>query len=440
MISRLLTKVHRSWRLGKNVIKLFKEKGFYYLFLKVRWKLRNSCLEEQRPFTGDVGALIKEHLFIAEPIVSVRVPGRSLRVNLVLDSLEPSNLFGGNATALIIATLLANKEKLPLRIITRRDRRNPRSYRAFIQLMRLKLPEKVEFFSDYDRALVAYPQVMDVSEEDLFFSTSWWSTKAVEQINVRPKIFYILQEVESLFYPHGDEHLLAESVLGGKGVHYLINTPLLLDYYRSAGYTAVVENATAFEPAFPKHLFAPQERVFQPKKRYKLFFYARPVNPRNLFYTGLRLIEEAFTLGILKKEEWDICFAGSDLSSVIFSNGVRPTFLGVMSWERYAAFLQEVDLALALMYTPHPSYPPLDVVASGGVVLTNKMYNKQELHYSKNIIMEKLDRESLLAGLKRAIALAQSPVERAANFKENQLSSCWEASLEAPLRKICSLI
>src|SRR5699024_9234737 len=47
-----------------------------------------------------------------------------------------------------------------------------------------------------------------------------------------------------------------------------------------------------------------------------------------------------------------------------------------MDYAGYAAFLGETDLLLSLMLSPHTSYPPLEMAASGGHVLTNTFGGK----------------------------------------------------------------
>src|SRR5690606_38065330 len=129
----------------------------------------------------------------------------------------------------------------------------------------------------------------------------------------------------------------------------------------------------------------------------------RPNHPRNLFFRGLSIIDEALVRGIIGPN-WEIIFAGSDdMFNIVFSNGRRPKILGKLDWREYASFLSEIDLGLCLMFTPHPSYPPLDIASSGGVVLSNNYKNKKSLEYSKNIICRNLNKESFLSGLEDAV-------------------------------------
>src|SRR5438067_1217967 len=121
---------------------------------------------------------------------------------------------------------------------------------------------------------------------------------------------------------------------------------------------------------------------------YRFLYYARPNNVRNLFYRGLEAIHEAVAAGILDPQQWELCFVGKDIPRLRLANQVEPKRYQNLSWQAYAALVREIDLGLCLMYTPHPSYPPLDLAASGAVAVTNRFGNaKHSLdQYSKNII------------------------------------------------------
>jgi hypothetical protein len=44
----------------------------------------------------------------------------------------------------------------------------------------------------------------------------------------------------------------------------------------------------------------------------------------------------------------------------------------VLGWDDYLALLSTAHLGVSLMASPHPSYPPLEMAASGLVVVTNR--------------------------------------------------------------------
>lgn len=424
----------------RAAILVFNKYGFRAFF----YKTINFFLLKLNLLSKNGNVLVKKKLIAKElynerfrhiqSLKYVKVQRDKYRINIVTDSIKKESLFGGVATSLILATLFANKYEIPLRIVTRETESNPNDFEDFLKLMNIANPKDVEYFSDYDRNNVGRYSGIETSDKDIYLSTSWWTTMAVEDINFRKNYFYILQEVESFFYPSGDEQILCSAALLKKNVKYIINSKLLYDYYLENNHTNVVENGIYFEPAFQKSMYSLQDaRILDKKNKYKLFFYARPNNPRNMFYTGIKILEDAISAGIIKKDEWDIYFAGSDIDSVSFPNGIKSISQGQMDWLRYSEFIKNVDLGLCLMSTPHPSYPPLDIAASGGVVLTNKFLNKQSLYYSENIICSDLDTVSMMQNFAKAVELVKDNKKREANFQKNNIERNWEKSFEKVL-------
>lgn len=350
------------------------------------------------------------------------------RLILVTDALQKS-LLGGVGTALILASKYACKHDMTLFIITRHSPANPESYYSFMQMMHEKVPGRVEFYSDYDRDNKGQKDFrFEVFSNDEFFTTSWWSTRAVKNMNLPNKIFYIVQEVESYFYYYGDQHLFCNQIFQETDprLMYIVNSHYLWDYFKGKNRN-IVENGVFFEPAFPDFLY---RRGINTESRRKFFFYCRETHPRNLYYTGLKILDLSIMKGILDPKKWNIYFAGAETSDRIeFSDGTHPQYLGQLSWAQYAEFMSTVDLSLSLMYTPHPSYPPLDTIASGGVCVTNSFANKTSCEWSKNLIFGELTEEGLLKALSDGIKLACDEKTRHRNFEQNSLPHSWDQTL-----------
>ena len=368
-----------------------------------------------------------------QPIAHIVVPAQRGRLNVVTDSVNEESLFGGVATAVVLAVLFARQKDMDLRIITRKSVTQPKHLNAFLDFYQLAQPAKVEYYSDCNRDLSPLSLKLEVTDQDIFLATSWWTAQAVNQVCRRSRFFYVLQEVEPFFYPHGDERLRCEQTLAGTNIDFLINSRLLQEYYIQEEQENIIRNSIAFEPAFPRHIYSPGASSFDEKRKYRLFFYGRPHNPRNLFYTGLQYLEDAVASGIIDKDRWEIVIAGADVPAFSFSGGVKPVVRGRMTWPEYAEFAKTVDLAFCLMYTPHPSYPPLDMAASGAVVLTNRYLNKTRLDYSPNIILADLDENSMRQGFLAAVELAQNMPQRKTNFTGNRIEISWEKTLAETL-------
>ncbi len=426
-------KITRPLRVSSRIVrKFFGMNTYKKKFIKYDGHVSNEVSINNLNKEKTVDSLIEE--MIGHPtdlIKSLFLPNlKEKRLNIVIDSLNKNSLLGGVATALVVATEFAKKENITLRIITRNENINPMDYVNIMSILDVKTPNKVEYFSDYNRKNEENTKKLEIGNNDIFMATSWWSAKAIKKTSIRKKFYYIIQEIETYFYPHGDNHLEVKKIMNDTDIDFIVNSKYLWDYF-CANEPNITNNGVYFNPVFSKKLYSPARMVEKGKKT--LFFYARIQNPRNLFLTGIKLLDEGIKRGIINTKEWDICFAGQDTPSFTFCDGSSPKQLGLMDWKAYGEFLKTVDVALSLMYTPHPSYPPFDVAASGGVVLSNKCANKQKFIESDNVILSELDIESLVENLEKAMKLALNDKERQINFENNKICTNWDESLKDTL-------
>jgi len=172
-------------------------------------------------------------------------------------------------------------------------------------------------------------------------------------------------------------------------------------------------------------------------EKYLFFFYARPGNGRNLFIRGMEAISAALEQGVLDPKLWDFCFVGRDLDEIILPCGVSPKIYQSLPWSDYVALVRQVDLGLSLMYTPHPSYPPLDLAAAGAVVVTNRYGLKTSLsEYSPNILCVDPSVEGLVGALVDGAALAMDWPSRLANQERNRFTTSWQQNFEPVIARL----
>jgi 2-polyprenyl-3-methyl-5-hydroxy-6-metoxy-1,4-benzoquinol methylase len=357
--------------------------------------------------------------------------GNGRRLTVVTDSIGGGSLYGGVGTALILAALAARRLNAGLRLVTRTE---PADASPIADLLKISgAPWDGNIESVYaPRAGGLDGHDVPTSEDDLFLTTSWWTTWSTQQSVPRARIAYLVQEDERMFYPLGDDYLRCTETLAAPGLLRLVNSELLLAHFHDNG---LMLDATAFEPSFPESLYYPATHAVRPpgaKRRF--FFYARPHNARNLYWRGLEAIASAIEEGVLDPAEWEFYFAGHGGTGIRLPRGVRPIIPGPMAWADYAAFVRSMDVGLSLMYTPHPSYPPLDMAASGSVVVTNRFGQKRDLdRYSPNILCSDLDVPSLVAALREATGLAANAELRSARFARSGLQRDWTTSMAPAL-------
>jgi len=354
------------------------------------------------------------------------------RLSLITDSINRGSLFGGVGTAMILATLLANRLGADLRVITRTEPAVASNLDHVLQAYGLALQGESQFrFAPAGDAAVE----LDLFDDELLITTSWWTTAATLAGVAPQRVTYLLQEDERMFYPFGDERLRCEALLRRTDVRFVVNTRLLKDHFIGDGLQHFAEQAISFEPAFPPGVFHPRPRVDASRRRF--VFYARPHNARNLFYLGLETIEHALMQGVLDPQVWDIVFVGKDIPDVQLAGGVRPQRLENLDWMAYADLIGQADLGLCLMGTPHPSYPPLDMVASGAVVVSTRHGLKQDLSaLSKNLILCDAAHDALVDGLRQAVALVADDRRRMEQFRAGTLSRDWATSLQALIEQL----
>ena len=114
-----------------------------------------------------------------------------------------------------------------------------------------------------------------------------------------------------------------------------------------------------------------------PRARRRLLFYARPTTGlRNLFELGVAALEKAVADGTLDPERWELVGMGEPFPAVPLGRGATLVPAPWLDLAGYAQQMRESDILLSLMLSPHPSYPPLEMAACGGLVATTTFANK----------------------------------------------------------------
>jgi Methyltransferase domain len=376
--------------------------------------------------TADV---LRAHFPLLRELPVFFVPNVPRRVSMVTDSINAGTLFGGVSTGLIFSALLSKRLGANLRIITRTEAPDRENLRKVFELHGIDWKGNVQFAFSGDG------EQIDVGEQDLFVTTSWWTAWSTKSSIAAENILYILQEDERMFYPMGDDRLRCQEMLSDPGLRFIVNSRLLFDHFVDEGFGNIAQNGVWFEPAFPETSYRPD--AWRDSAKMNFFFYARPKNQRNLYFRGVEAISAALDKEILDPRRWEIYFIGKDLSEILLPGGIEPILLESLDWSEYTTRVRRTDLGLSLMYTPHPSYPPLDLAACGAVAVTNRYGRKVSLdQYSKNIICVDDDVKSLVHGIANGIALAKDKKTRQRNFDESRLARDWKKSFEPVLRRL----
>jgi glycosyltransferase involved in cell wall biosynthesis len=252
-----------------------------------------------------------------------------------------------------------------------------------------------------------------IGENDLFLATAWWtaqSVKAALPLVGNQRFFYLIQDFEPLFFASSSQYALAIETYGLDHVP-IVNSQLLLDHLvneRVGRFAdpAFVASAFVFEPSVDRTSFHPEvPRAARTRRR--LLFYARPTNGlRNLFELGIAAIQLAAQQGVFDDADWDFCGMGEVFEPVAVGSRAVLRPVPWRDFDGYAEQMRESDVLLSLMLAPHPSYPPLEMAACGGLAVTTEFGPKTAERLaaiSPNVIATDATVEGVAAGLAEAV-------------------------------------
>lgn len=357
------------------------------------------------------------------------------RLRILLPSIKKRHATGGPNTAYILGAFLAQGGTRVTFVSTDMapdDDFGP--IKGHIQLLSGIDPDiyGIEFEDASDRSR---PYAIGIN--DMFLATAWWTAHAAAaamRLTQTPHFYYLVQDYETLFYNASEKYAQAESSYQLPFIP-IVNTNLLLDHLveKRVGRFADPDFANAalvFDPAVDDTKFYPSQRPETQVRR--LLFYARPtIAERNLFGLGVAALRAAVKGGHFGDKGWEFLGMGEEFEPVDLGRGfvLRPA-----PWhdlDAYAEQMRGADLLLSLMLSPHPSYPPLEMAACGGVTVTTTFGSKSAERLkllSNNIIGVPPRIEDLVDGLSRAVS--RSRVIRNSKSSEVLLNpSSWQGSL-----------
>jgi glycosyltransferase involved in cell wall biosynthesis len=231
--------------------------------------------------------------------------------------------------------------------------------------VRSRIAQAFPELSDVAVHMLSSPKAsLDLEGIDAAVATFWTTAYALlEQRGVRRK-FYFVQDWEPLFYPAGTTSSLTEATYRF-GFHGVCNTPALAESYRSLGGLA-----DYFLPSVDPTVFHSRGRKSRRREDpFSLFCYIRPGTPRNGFESvaeALRLLKARYGDGL------EVISAGADWSPKAYGlDGILEN-LGLLPYASTGALYRVADAGLIMMATRHPSYLPLELLACGAAVVTNR--------------------------------------------------------------------
>lgn len=318
----------------------------------------------------------------------------SLRLNLLVPSLDKQHVFGGISTALRFFYALQKRIDCGARIIILDAPYNESTSVDTGEYLCVSSEDDFDFKFQIVPFADRFNKSIPVGPKDVFIATGWWTAYNVKSLlkwqadtykqNINP-LLYLIQDYEPGFYAWSSRHALADSTYRmDLPVYAVINSSLLRDFFKLRGYEFTKE--WYFEPHINKSLaeFLPKDGSKCHKKK-QILIYGRPSVERNAF----EIIVEALKIWASKCDnvaEWQILSAGEDFSDIQLGNGAVLHSVGKLSLADYAQMMLDTYAGISLMVSPHPSYPPLEMSTFGVKVITNKYANKDLGAFNDNMI------------------------------------------------------
>ena len=360
------------------------------------------------------------------------------KINVLLPSIRLKHMSGGPNTALLLAALLAEQGE-HVRLIASDAPAEGEEAALFPHMealvQRAVVRERIELVDAFDRT-----RPTPIGANDLFLATAWWTAQMAKYAvrkTVHKTFIYLIQDFEPILHEGSTFQARALETYGLPHIP-VINTRLLKDHLcrEHAGRYADPEFASRalwFEPALDRNYYFPDPGSVTAAGKKVLLFYARPtVARRNLFEIGVVALRQAVASGAIDKEHWEVWAMGEKVPPVALGNGVFLNPLPWMSFDDYAKRVRTSDLLLSLMLSPHPSYPPLEMAASGKLVVTNSFSVKTSERlraFSPNIIVAEPTAESIGVALENAAGRINAGLPSYDPTGAMELPTSWDQSM-----------
>lgn len=345
--------------------------------------------------------------------------GTRRRVNLLVPTINPRQIFGGVGTALALFEQWADAlgPDVDRRIVVTDAVVEPAGYAARPGYTAQPFAPPLD---PPRRAIVDASEReggrLDVRADDVFVATAWWTAEIARRIEVdRRRLFggrlpfvYLVQDDETLFYGAGSKSELArQTYLDGSDILAVINSEELYDHMVAThAFAAATCLPYTVNPDIAAGLHeAPREPA--------ILVYARPSVARNAFElvcAGLHLWQRRDPI---RASRWRIHMLGETFSKTMVDPLQNTVVEGKLDLATYADRLSRASVGLSLMTSPHPSYPPLEMATAGLTTITNDFGGKQLARRASDVVaIDRLAPEAIADALERAVAAREPRLGR----------------------------
>ncbi|WP_374302947.1 glycosyltransferase [Paracoccus sp. (in: a-proteobacteria)] len=329
-------------------------------------------------------------------------PDAPTRINVLIPSLNPSEMFAGLATAIEVGVAMAEAGAAVRFVTTDAPVASYAASRDFVA----KRTSGKEAMANLSLVDGVSERVIDFSPDDRFVATAWWTAHLANDMLAtgrfrHARFTYLIQDYEPNFYAWGDAYAAARNSYDMNFIP-LINSSFLADYLDMIGVLKLDNRRLVFRPNINLDRYGNVPR--RPHKGRLVAIYGRPEVERNMFPLAIAGLN-GFIKGQApdRLDETDFISIGMDHAPVALSDGRILRSAGKIPWDEYPDFLGGIDVGLALMYSPHPSHLPLEMAAAGIMTVTNRFEGKDLSHVSDHIISCDVTTSSVVGALQAAM-------------------------------------
>lgn len=235
--------------------------------------------------------------------------------------------------------------------------------------------------------------VIAVRPNEMFVTYNWWTTLNFAKVRnaqadhfgkARTPMIWLMQDYEPAFEPFSSAHMLARAAYDTSAPLWgVINSSNLAQYIEAVGHR--LDRSFVFEPVISEALRPYLDQVAASARGKRVLVYGRPTVERNCFPALVRGLRR-WARDYPEYADWEVISAGVEHDPVDLGDGRMLTSVGKLSLDAYAEMLLSCSAGVSLMASPHPSYPPLEMVHFGLQTVTNGYFCKDLTAFHPNII------------------------------------------------------
>ena len=278
----------------------------------------------------------------------------------------------------------------------------------------------------------AEEDIRELPYADVSIATLWITAYALSKFGNTRRKFYMIQDFEAIFYPAGTLHALSEATYR-MGLYGICNTHTLQRIYES-DYGG---RGFGFDPAVDTALFHPAEGPRPKRDTMTVFLYGRPGTWRNcweLAMSALRRLKQR------SKKKIRVVTAGSWAPPPDSEGAYLIDNLGLLDYRDTAELYRTVDVGLTLSVSKHPSYLPLELMASGVLVVSNiNTAGSWLLKDGENCLLSEPTAESLAHALETALnddEMRERLSKNAVDYIRENFAD-WPSRIDAAYEYLC---